>query len=222
MQALDQNLPPKDGNGLPNGSAYSPFMDKTPKNDSPYHPVPTADPVEIVRYNVKKCFEYAKLTPRLSDRTTPIDLVRYSQIKANRAQIGGVISKTMLYRLVNGDGKGGITVRNMARIARAFDLESWHLLIADLDLENLPLGNVSPAERTMIMTVRGAIQDSQQAARRAVSGNVTGENSSRSNSGNRNSARPTGSANALPPESGDGSGGAKPADSGARKKTSKS
>ena len=88
--------------------------------------------VLILAANMKRIFAMADRLPDYRNRSTPERLCEWITDEKWEDRIG----KTTVYKMLNGDGP--VVIDQVELVARAFEMEAWHLLTPDLDPANPP------------------------------------------------------------------------------------
>lgn len=110
--------------------------------------------VKIVQENTEALFALAARDPEFLDRASPVRLEEYIAEQKWEDRVG----KSTIYRMFNGEGPVGADTLEL--VARAFNLQAYHLLIPGLDPANPPVVLTSAREREFWEHVRNLNRDS--------------------------------------------------------------
>ena len=112
-----------------------------------------AEIIKVLAANMKAVFAFADRVPETRDRSTPERLCEW----IDEQRWGDRMGKTTVYKMLRGTGP--VVIDQLELVARAFDLEAWHLLVPGLDPANPPYLVRSEQERELwrsIVKVREA------------------------------------------------------------------
>ena len=130
------------------------YASLVPKNETQSRPIKRAPrTAATIKANVEALLRYAAEHPELHDRRKPEALAEY--IRAQNW--GDTVSRSSIYNMLEGRHATGSDALDL--VARAFDLEAWHLLTPNLDPANPPVILASQIEKDLW-------RDLQEGARR--------------------------------------------------------
>lgn len=127
--------------------------------------------VLTLQANLKSIFDYADRHPELRDRSTPVRLAEW----IDEQGWGDRVSKSTIYRMAKAEGP--VVTDALELVARAFDLQAWHMLVPGLDPANPPYVLATEQERVLWKTYKelpsrmAALGDDEATAKRQDAGN---------------------------------------------------